>query len=210
MIDLKHAVQDRGFTVAHIKTDSIKIPDATPDIIEFVINFGKEYGYDFEHETTYEKFALINDAVYVARSGGKWTAVGAQFQHPYVFKTLFSHEDLEFDDLCEVKNVIQGSMYLGPEDPHDRYMSLRHVGRTGSFMPVRYDGHSLWRVKDGKKYHVSGTKGYQWIEREVAKYRDSLDELFTDMDYFEKLKNDAINAIEKYHPFEYFVTEDPF
>ena len=32
MVNLKHAVQSQGFTVAHIKTDSIKIPDATPDI----------------------------------------------------------------------------------------------------------------------------------------------------------------------------------
>ena len=30
MVNLKHAVQDQGFTVAHIKTDSIKIPNATP------------------------------------------------------------------------------------------------------------------------------------------------------------------------------------
>ena len=215
MIDLKHAVQDRGFIVAHIKTDSIKIPNATPEIIDFIIDFGKQYGYDFEHETTYEKFALINDAVYVACSGGKWTAVGSQFQHPYVFKELFSHEPLEFDDLCEVKNVTQGSMYLGP--PMDGSASddwdmseMRHVGRTGSFMPVRYDGYSLWRIKDGKRYHVSGTKGYQWIERDVAKYRDSIDELFTDMDYFEKLKNDAIKAIERFRPFDQFIEGDPF
>ena len=34
MVNLKHEVQKRGFTVAHIKTDSIKIPDATPAIID--------------------------------------------------------------------------------------------------------------------------------------------------------------------------------
>ena len=38
MINLKHEVQKRGFTVAHIKTDSIKIPDATPEIIRFVMD----------------------------------------------------------------------------------------------------------------------------------------------------------------------------
>mgnify|MGYP000476636453 CR=1 FL=1 len=37
MVNLKHEVQKQGFTVAHIKTDSIKIPDATPEIIQFVI-----------------------------------------------------------------------------------------------------------------------------------------------------------------------------
>ena len=206
MIDLKHAVQDRGFTVAHIKTDSIKIPNATPDIIEFVIQFGKEYGYDFEHETTYDKFILINDAVYVARSNGIWTAVGAQFQEPYVFKTLFSHEPLEFDDLCEVKNVTQGSMYLGGTEDTDDLSELRHVGRTGSFMPVRYDGKALWRVKDGRKYHVSGTKGYLWVERDVAHHRDGIDELFTDMEYFDKLKNDAVKSIERFVSFEELVS----
>jgi hypothetical protein len=191
--------------VAHIKTDSIKIPGATPEIIDFVIEFGKRYGYDFEHETTYDKFLLVNDAVYVARSGDKWTAVGAQFQHPYVFKELFSHEDLEFDDLCEVKNVTQGSMYLGGFDDTVELSDLRHVGRTGSFMPVRYEGASLWRVKDGKRYHVTGTKGYQWIERDIAQHRHSVSDLHTDMDYFEKLKEDALKAIEKHIPYEELV-----
>ena len=71
MIDLKHEVQKRGWTVAHIKTDSIKIPEANKDIIDFVIEFGKKYGYDFEHEVTYEKFCLVNDAVYIAKRH-KW------------------------------------------------------------------------------------------------------------------------------------------
>jgi len=213
MIDLKHAVQDRGYQVVHIKTDSIKVvippdsPKGGQEVIDFITDFGKGYGYDFEYEGTYDKFALLNDAVYVARSGGKWTAVGAQFQNPYVFKQLFSHEDIEFDDLCEVKNVTQGSMYLGGgDDANSLDMSeMRHVGRTGSFMPVRYDGKHLWRIKDGRRYHVSGTKGYEWIERDLAKHRDELGELFTDMDYFEKLKNDAIKSIERFIPFEEFV-----
>lgn len=55
MINLKHEVQERGFTVAHIKTDSIKIPDATPEIIQFVMDYGKRYGYTFEHEATYDR-----------------------------------------------------------------------------------------------------------------------------------------------------------
>jgi hypothetical protein len=66
MIDLKHALQDKGVQVVHIKTDSVKIPNATPEIIEFVTEFGAKYGYEFEHEETYDKFCLVNDAVYVA------------------------------------------------------------------------------------------------------------------------------------------------
>ena len=133
MVNLKHEVQARGFTVAHIKTDSIKIPSATPEIIRFVQEYGKYYGYNFEHEATYDRMCLVNDAVYIAQfatvdrckklygadyvgasndivkeckeDGGKWTATGAQFAQPYVFKRLFSKEPIEFSDMCEAKSV---------------------------------------------------------------------------------------------------------
>jgi hypothetical protein len=206
MIDLKHAVQAKGFIVAHIKTDSIKIPNATPEIIQFVTEFGKKYGYDFEHEDTFKKFCLVNDAVYVARTfDDKWKAVGAQFQHPYVFKTLFTHEPIVFDDYCETKSVTVGSMYLNfadisndPQVPDE----LVHVGRTGSFVPVLTGGGRLWRMKDDKHYAVAGTKGYLWIEREMAAARDPLD---VDMNYFLKLRNDAYEAIDFYGDFNRFV-----
>ena len=131
MINLKHEVQKRGFTVAHIKTDSIKIPDATPEIIQFIMDYGKEYGYTFEHEATYDKMCLVNDAVYIAKyaskeqcedlygyipgdnkkNAGQWTATGTQFQVPYVFKKLFSKEEIIFDDMCETKSVTS-ALYL--------------------------------------------------------------------------------------------------
>ena len=126
MINLKHEVQDRGYTVAHIKTDSIKIPDATPEIIEFVMNYGKQYGYTFEHEATYAKMCLVNDAVYIAKYDDgahdfelptgesvktAWTATGTQFQVPYVFKTLFSKSPIGFRDMCETKTVTS-ALYL--------------------------------------------------------------------------------------------------
>lgn len=140
MINLKHAVQEKGYIVAHIKTDSIKIPNATPEIIKFVTEYGKLYGYNFEHEATYDRMCLVNDAVYIARyasiekcyklfgkdyvessedvckenkeNPGKWTATGAQFAVPYVFKTLFSKEDILFEDMCETKSVAKGDLYL--------------------------------------------------------------------------------------------------
>lgn len=117
MINLKHAVQERGFTVAHIKTDSIKIPDATPEIIEFVMEYGRMYGYTFEHEATYDRMCLVNDAVYIAKykdgkHAGEWTATGTQFQVPYVFKKLFSKEEILFEDMCETKSVAKGDLYL--------------------------------------------------------------------------------------------------
>lgn len=116
MVNLKHEVQKRGFTVAHIKTDSIKIPNATPQIIEFVTDYGKLYGYNFEHEATYDRMCLVNDAVYIAKykdgkHTGEWTATGTQFQVPYVFKKLFSKESIEFKDMCETKSVTS-ALYL--------------------------------------------------------------------------------------------------
>ena len=140
MVNLKHEVQRRGFTVVHIKTDSIKIAKATPEIIDFCVKYAKLYGYNFEHESTYDRICLVNDAVYIARYADKekcerlygyipekngdgeqyvdgvrvhegWTATGAQFQQPYVFKTLFSGEPLTFDDRCETKSVTS-SIYL--------------------------------------------------------------------------------------------------
>lgn len=116
MVDLKHEVQKRGFIVAHIKTDSIKIPDATPEIIQFVMDFGKKYGYTFEHEATYDRMCLVNNAVYIAKykdgkHAGEWTATGKQFAVPYVFKTLFSREPVTINDMREVFSV-KSALYL--------------------------------------------------------------------------------------------------
>ncbi len=131
MVNLKNEVQKRGFKVAHIKTDSIKIPEATTDIINFVMEYGKRYGYTFEHEATYDKMCLVNNAVYIARYDDAdncmakygyvpgdvkdhplaWTATGKQFQVPYVFKTLFSREPIQFKDMCETFSV-SGALYL--------------------------------------------------------------------------------------------------
>lgn len=121
MKTLQDEVTDRGFTVVHIKTDSIKIADATPEIIQFCFDFAKKYGYTFEHEATYDRICLVNDAVYIARyskdenvngsHAGKWTATGKQFQVPYVFKTLFSKEPITFEDKCESFQV-KSALYL--------------------------------------------------------------------------------------------------
>ena len=119
---LKQQVEKQGYTVAHIKTDSIKIPNATKKIQDFVIKFGKEYGYSFETEAEFSKFCLVNDAVYIAKfkepeidkKTGKeiwWTATGKQFAVPYVFKKLFSKEPIVFEDMCETYQVTS-SLYL--------------------------------------------------------------------------------------------------
>ena len=55
------------------------------DSENLLIKYAEKYGYTFEHEATYEKMCLVNDAVYIAKHDGKWDATGAQFAVPYVF-----------------------------------------------------------------------------------------------------------------------------
>lgn len=229
MINLKHEVQKRGFTVAHIKTDSIKIPDATPDIIEFVMEYGKQYGYNFEHEATYDRMCLVNDAVYIAKyKDGDWTATGTQFQVPYVFKTLFSKEKIEFADMCETKSVTsaiyidrspeEAAIYISnPEialDGTDDIMldnghSLHFIGKVGLFTPILpgNGGGTLVRQATDKngnvKYDsVSGTKNYLWMESEIVKVLKKEDQI--DKRYYNNLVDDAVSAISKYGDFEQF------
>ena len=208
MTDLKFAVQEKGFTVAHIKTDSIKIPNATPEIIEFVKNMGKAYGYSFEVENEYEKMCLVNDAVYIAKhKDGEWEATGKQFAEPYVFKTLFSKEPLIFDDYAQVKQV-QTALYLDfnenlKEDEHN----YKFVGKTGSFVPVvdGSNGGLLLRYVDVDKYSSAvGAKGYRWLESEAIKNNNL--EKNIDISYYKKLADEAKDEISQYGDFEWFTS----
>lgn len=235
MRTLQDEVQQRGFTVAHIKTDSIKIPDATPEIIDFCMKFAEKYGYTFEHEATYEKMCLVNDAVYIARyldadqcqaqygyvpekneeHSREWTATGTQFQIPYVFKTLFSHEPVVFADLCQTKTVSKGAIYLDKnEDLPDGEHKYIFVGRVGSFCPIKpgCGGAVLLResgVNDtGEKTYaaVGGSKGYRWLESEMV--HELQMEKDIDRSYFDKMADDAADAIAKYGDYEWFVADD--
>lgn len=215
MVDLMQAVQEKGFTVAHIKTDSIKIPDATQEIIKFVMDFGKKYGYEFEHEATYEKMCLVNDAVYIAKfkdgkNAGKWTATGAEFAQSYVFKTLFSKEDITFDDLCETKSV-NSSLYLDMnEDLKEDEHNYMFIGKVGRFCPIYpgCGGGILLREKDGKYYAATGTKGYRWLESEMVKNLKKEKDI--DISYYDKMVEDAIKHISDFGDFEWFVSDKPY
>lgn len=212
MIDLKHYLQERGFTVAHIKTDSVKVPNADAEVIEMVKIFGEKYGYVFEHEATYDKFCLVNDAVYVAQRVQclpQWIAVGAQFQHPYVFKTLFEPEKpITLEDLFETKQVTQGAMYLDFAAAEPMALSESRephfVGATGQFLPVKEGsgGGILQRIKDDKVYAVTGTKGYLWVEAAVARGNTDIE---VDYDYYERLVDEAKSTIAKFGNLEEFL-----
>lgn len=188
MIDLQYEVEARGYKVAHIKTDSIKIPNATPEIIEFVMDFGKRYGYTFEHEATYDKMCLVNDAVYIAKyasaekceklygyvpgdnkkKGGEWTATGTQFAVPYVFKTLFSREPIEFDDLCETKSV-KTALYLDMNESlpdvseHEKELSkVDDKYKKGKLSDVMFESaceELLKHIAEGHEYVFIGKVG---------------------------------------------------
>ena len=224
MRTLQDEVQKRGFTVAHIKTDSIKIPDATPGIISFCMDFAKQYGYTFEHEATYDRMCLVNDAVYIAKyadgehefelpTGEKimtpWTATGTQFQIPYVFKTLFAKKELNFKDYCETKQVTS-SLYLDMNEDNPEEHSYHFVGRIGQFCPMKpgTGGGLLMRETNGKYNSATGAKGYRWMESEVVKSLGKEDCI--DDSYYISLATDARDAISKYGDYDWFVSDDPY
>ena len=189
MLDLRHEVRKRGFVVAHIKTDSIKIPDATPNIIKFVIDFGKKYGYTFEHEATYDRMCLVNDAVYIAKykdpdeckamygyipgdneeHGNQWTATGKQFAVPYLFKTLFSHEDIVFEDMCETFSVSKGDLYLDMNEnlpdvsKYEKELDkLETDYKKGKISDTTFESMSqelVSKIQDGHSMHFVGRVG---------------------------------------------------
>jgi len=206
MIDLQLAVQAKGFTVAHVKTDSIKIPDATQEIIDFVFDFGAKYGYTFEHEETYPKLCLVNDAVYIAqRSDGSWTATGAQFAQPYVFKTLFSKEPIVFNDLCETKQVTT-ALYLDLNEEDEESHNYHFVGKAGLFCPMKpgAGGGLLVREKEGAYHAAVGTKGFRWMESEVVSELNKQEEI--DHVYYTKLVDAAVDKVSLFGDFEWFTS----
>ena len=216
MVNLKEEVEKKGFKVIHIKTDSIKVVNPTEELAKFIDDYAAKYGYEFEVEHKFSKLCLVNDAVFIAKLSdddpedpGKWTATGAQFAQPYVFKTLFSHEPIEFEDMCETKSV-KTALYLDmnealPETGHDYHF----VGKVGQFCPIKSGcgGGILCRESDDGKYHsATGAKGYRWLESETVRLLNKQDDI--DKSYYTKLVDDAVSDISSYGDFEAFVSDD--
>ena len=230
-------VTAKGFRIIHVKTDSIKIAEATPEIIQFCMDFAKKYGYTFEHEATYEKICLVNNAVYVAKAAtpewcqqtygylpeenepsyleenGYWTATGTQFQVPYVFKTLFSKQPVDFEDKCEVKSSKEGALYLDfneelPEGEHN----YRFVGKVGQFTPMKNGagGAKLLVKREDKKtgeikyVNAPGATEYRWMESEMVRMSQKQD--LVDENFYISLVDDAKAAVSKYGDFEWFTS----
>lgn len=260
MINLKHEVQTLGYTVAHIKTDSIKVPDADNFIIKFIMDYGERYGYTFEHEATYDRMCLVNDAVYIAKykdadeckkmygyipgenakHGNQWTATGTQFAVPYVFKKLFSKEDISFDDMCETFAVSKGDLYLDmnenlpdvsmlekelatlqkkniePERQEELQKKiadghdLHFVGRVGQFTPI------LPNNNGGVLYRVNQGKNYAapgstgYRWLESEMVKELGKEKYIDRSFYDTLANKAVETISEYGDYEWFVSDDPY
>jgi hypothetical protein len=170
---LKNEVEKRGFVVAHVKTDSIKVPDATDEIKDFICKFGKEFGYTFETEAEFEKFCLVNNAVYIAKfkepqydkkTGEEiwWTATGAQFAVPYVFKKLFNKKDIEFNDMCETKEVQGTAIYL------DMNETLPDVSKYETVMGLRCKSADDLSKSEGRLLQLYSSMSDEELDTKIA------------------------------------------
>lgn len=225
MVDLQKYIEgELGCEVIHTKTDSVKIPNATKEVIEKIMAFGKRYGYDFEHEATYERLAIVNGSTYVARyaseqecidmygycpednkghDGTEWTATAIEFQRPYVFKTLFSKEPIEYKDLKEVKQSTNGKIFIEREGKPDKF-----IGKVGAFVPLKDGGElKIHTMKDGvlRKNFPSGSKGFLWDDYYNHGPED-MDKI--DYDYYNKLVTEARDKIMDVGNVEWFLDQD--
>jgi hypothetical protein len=240
MRTLQDEVESRGYQIVAIKTDSIKIANATKEIIDFCMNFASKYGYSFEHEATYDRMCQINDADYVAKykdgawcdekygytpgdnkkHPNEWTATGKQFQIPYTFKTLFSKEPIAFEDLCEAKEV-KTAIYLDknetlPNGEHDYYF----IGKVGNFCPIKpgKGGGVLLRENKDKEGNVKYDSVTGTLKPDKTPYRWLEAEFVKklgkeddiDKSYYRKLVDDAVGAISEHGDFERFVADEPY
>lgn len=188
MRTLQDEVESRGYKIVAIKTDSIKIADASKEIVDFCMEFAKKYSYKFEFESFYDKICQINDADYIARyksaeycedafgfvpkdnrkHEGQWTATGKQFAVPYVFKTLFSKEPIEFKDLCETFSV-KTALYLDMNEKlpdvskyEAEFEKTENKYKKGKLSDTTFEsicGELNDKIAEGHDYHFIGKVG---------------------------------------------------
>lgn len=195
MVDLKFAVEAEGYQVCHIKTDSIKIPNADDYIVDFVMKFGKrpEYNYNFDHEHTYKRMALINNAVYIAQlEDDAWSPTGAEFANPYLLKRVWTKEKLVDKDFFITKQS-KGHIYLGNE----------FVGKVGSIYASLTGEECMW-TEDNKNFKsVTGTKGFKFKQTSEFNYED------IDFDYYDKVAIAGLKKIIKVGDINQIVDDMP-
>lgn len=215
MINLEEEVTKLGYKVVHCSTDSMKVADADQSIIDFMTEYAKRYGFTFEFEGFFEKIALVNEAVYIAKfaneqtcldrfnyipgdnkkaikKGMLWDATGKQFAVPYVFKTLFSHEPVVFKDMCETFNVQEGAIYL---DMREELPDVSELEDRLKKLKKTISDQSIWKAIDEKKY----TTAQRAFERNKL-YLESLIGHFDDVD---DLIKEVETRISKGHDYKF-------
>lgn len=209
MHTLQENVTKMGYHVIHIKTDSIKIANPDEKVCNYILKFGQHYGITFEVEHTWDRICLVNDAVFVGlhanddpKSPGEWETTGKQFQVPFVRKSLFTHEPIEFYDICQTVNVRKGELHLvfNAETDHEKDNFIGHISE---FVPMKTYGGTLYCYRDGKRSSPSGTKGQLWMEAEAVKDSGLSEDI--DISYWRKQADKAIDTINKFGSFDEFV-----
>ena len=140
-----------------------------------------------------------------------------------MFKTCFTKEPIEFDDMCETKSV-QTALYLDMNEPdslpfdNEPETSEVHnyifVGKVGRFCPIKPGFGGGWLVREaddpktgGKKYvSATGAKGYRWMESEMVRELHKEDAI--DRSYYDAMVDEAINTISTYGDYEWFISND--
>jgi hypothetical protein len=131
---------------------------------------------------------LVNKAVYIAKYASaetcqklygyvpddnkkhplQWTATGEQFAVPYVFKTLFSKEDITFDDMCETFSVTS-ALYLDMNEHlpdvsgcEKELSKLESKYKKGQLSDITFESESqslITKIAEGHNYRFIGKVG---------------------------------------------------
>lgn len=164
MMMLEEELNARGCNVIHVKTDSMKITNYLQEDIQYAMDRANEFGYTFELECIFDRIALTNKSTNIGHIEGKpeydahaWEAVGAQYAEPYVFKKLFSHEELVEDDYMVLKSST-APIYLGG----------RFIGKN-AYVYASLTGEDLYVVREENIAQSIQTKAQKPLKDYLAK-----------------------------------------
>lgn len=164
MMMLEEELNARGCNVVHVKTDSMKITNYLQEDIQYAMDRANEFGYTFELECIFDRLALTNKSTNIGHIEGKpeydahaWEAVGAQYAEPFVFKKLFSHEELVEEDFMTLKSST-APIYLG-----DRF-----IGKN-AYVYASLTGEELCAIREENIAQSIQTKVQKPIEKYLPK-----------------------------------------
>ena len=122
-------------------------------------------------------------------------------------KSTFEMRKKDVAMLKEYESISDEGLDAAIAEGHD----YRFVGKVGQFCPIKpgCGGGELLREgvdKNGftKYSSATGAKGYRWLESEVVRGSEDI----IDRSYYDKLVDDAVEAISQYGDFEWFVSDD--